>query len=95
VKALVLGESYGNQPATMRVRIEVFEQRDAVYVALADMAQHEDGAAEAQNRAAAAFNMKTFPPNYHRSDASLRPSAGMLERYVEHLIEQVGALEGT
>lgn len=89
VKALVTADSpttefYAKAPA-------LWQQRDAVYAALADMARAEQDACDAQQRVDEAFPFDRYRRNApdHRAE---RPSVSRLSAYVEHLIEQVGVL---
>lgn len=92
VKALALGEDAGawmlSEAWAERwdVVASLFAQRDAVFAALADMARHEEGLEAAAVRAAKAMG----------ADGDLsgttRASPEFLAAYVEHLVEQVGAL---
>ena len=92
VKALVLGRPQVQPDGKwLDAPTDLFTQRDAVYAALADMARAEDAAIQAQ-RTASGLIQAFDPERTHRGDPGLRPSAGFLDRYVERLIEQVGAL---
>jgi hypothetical protein len=68
-----------------------FAQRDEVYASLADLAQLEQGACNAQQRVDDAFPFERYNRNYadHRAE---RPSVGRLAAYVEHLIASVNTL---
>ena len=93
VKALVLNLP-PLDPVTVAGRarlLALLTQRDAVFAALADMAR-----AEAAHNAAARVLVNACPPALGRALMNIDPAipgAGrFLVRYVEHLIEQVGAL---
>lgn len=97
VKALVLGNPLGRRGADSVsagiVIIELFEQRDAVFAALADMAKAEEAAVAAQKRADAAFPIDNYvkvPAPDHRSEP--RPSTVRLAAFVAHVSASVGAL---
>lgn len=94
VKALVLGVhpdfERGNYTGPT---LPMFRQRDEVYAALADMARAEEAAQQAQVRAMTAFPWAKMKRDWDGDHIrNRRPSEDMLERYVEHLVEQVGIL---
>lgn len=84
VKALALGENWDRSKPGIAA---LFEQRDAVFAALADMARAEESALQAQQRF-----YEACPIVLRTERRGERPSVGRLAAYVEHLIEQVGAL---
>lgn len=93
VKALVLNTGC---PAVSCITgatwLPLARQRDAMYSALAEMARAEEAAFKAQDKAMSALQDSLFLAPYHDELPENRPSARMLERYVERLIEQVGVL---
>jgi hypothetical protein len=95
VKALVLGEALSPTYTLSADARKVVEQRDAVFSALADMALAEmsmETAIEAMNSTMYAGPRGTrWAPIYEVPESKAQDA---LERYVEHLIEQV-SLEGT
>lgn len=94
VKALVLGLPRTFDTAQWTPTVSpFFEQRDAVYAALSDMALAEDAAFKAQDHIHSAIHDPLPLEPYHNELPEDRPSARMLERYVAHLIEQVGVLQ--
>lgn len=87
VKMLVLGMGILSE----RTR-ELQVQRDAVYASIADMARAEDAVWQAQERACRSVDSAFIPDNFMNAEPHSRPSASILERYVERLIEQIGVL---
>jgi hypothetical protein len=101
VKALVLGAKWGTCPRDvdeiakrhLNLVATLFNQRDALYAELTDLALDEQSAFGSQERAVKAMGEATFmPDNFHRAEPIARASASILARYVERLIEQVGVL---
>lgn len=88
LKALVLGESSSNVQRLLRAReLDLFDQRDTVFAALADLARAEEDALQAQQRFYEACSIVL--PTERRDE---RPSTGRLAAFVDYLVEQVGAL---
>jgi hypothetical protein len=101
VKALVLGAKWGTCPRDvdeiakrhLNLVATLFNQRDALYAELTDLARDEQSAFGSQERAIKAMGELSFlPDNYHRAEPIARASASILARYIERLIEQVGVL---
>lgn len=97
VKALVLGHTDLSALLTGPKAVQLLTQRDAVFAALADQTRLEQAAFEAYERAMKALGEPAFypafsPDSFIRAEAARRASAGLLERYVDRLIEQVGVL---
>lgn len=97
VKALVLGARIERDPLPSfssadsdKAVAALFAQRDAVFSALADMARAEEQVWTAQERACRTMEATFIPDNFMNEEPHSRPSASILERYVERLIEQVG-----
>lgn len=66
-------------------------RRESLGAREGDMARAEDAAIQAQRKVSGLI--QAFDPERtHKGNPGLRPSAGFLERYVEHLIEQVGVM---
>jgi hypothetical protein len=91
-KALALGHTDLSALLTGPRAVEFLAQRDAVFAALADMARLEDALLTAQYEVDKLQEHGELPEPDHRSWANFRPSTARLAAYVEHLIEQVGAL---
>lgn len=87
VKALVLGlyPTCGNEDVPQ----EIFEQRDTVFAALAEMAKAEAALAVAWEACPKALQKRAHPGSLRNEQ---RPSRWMLAAYVEHLVEQVGVM---
>jgi hypothetical protein len=87
VKALVLGHDTLHIARCGPNMIDLTDQRDNVFAALADMDRAEEKIEAAKH---------SFFGALHRHGKTIvrtaRPSHGMLETYVERLIEQVGVL---
>jgi hypothetical protein len=92
-KALVLGVrpdyDIGHWTGPM---LPLFEQRDAVFAALADMARAETAAMQAQQKVDEAFPYHRFHRVGGGDHRATPPSHARLEAYVEFLIEQVEVL---
>lgn len=74
-------------------RPELVAQRDVVFAALVKTARAEQDAFQGQEEGVKAMGLPTYlPHNFHRAEPEHRPSADMLARYVDHLVEQVGIL---
>jgi hypothetical protein len=89
VKALVLGLS--TTPALSHCQ-GLVAQRDEVYAGLADLAQLERGACNAQQRVEGAFPYHRFHRVGGGDHHAAPPSHARLAAYVDFLVEQVGAL---
>lgn len=91
LKALVLGKPQAGPDGWLDAPTDLFIQRDAVFAAICEMARAE----EAHN-AAVQNLVKLCPGRLGRTlghlDPGLPGAGRYLERYVEHMIEQVGIL---
>jgi hypothetical protein len=95
VKALVLGEDWDENRAT----VKLFQQRDAAYVALCDMARAEEAHRNATATLLSALksvdpasSANTNAASYALCDDGTQNTENGLAAYVEILIEQVGVL---
>jgi hypothetical protein len=87
VKALVLGHTDLSALLTGPKALELLAQRDIAFAALANMARAEEKIETAQQSFFGALN------GHGKTIVRIaRPSQGLMETYVEHLIEEVGAL---
>lgn len=92
VKAMVLGEAYGNMPAMARVTLDIFVQRDTVFAALADMARAETALHDRwQSLPAAIKKASSLEP--YCWDYESTPTTEALAAYVEQVIEQAGVMQ--
>lgn len=94
VKALVLGMPHHSfiDLMTGPMALDLLAERDAVFAALAKMARAEEAAAASQRAVIDSFPAVRLRSPTHLEPLHERPSADLLESYVEHLIEQVGNL---
>jgi hypothetical protein len=96
VKALALGETYTLaarfSPTSVDAIHRLHLQRDEVYAGLADLAQLERGACNAQQRVEGAFPYHRFHRVGGGDHRAIPPSHARLAAYVEFLVEQVGVL---
>jgi len=94
VQALVLGQPISPERTLTHAMLNLYEQRDAVYAALADMVRAESAAWDAQASAVSAID-EWHANDWHRSpetQANIMPSALILAAYVNQVVEQVRAL---
>lgn len=89
VKALVLGGNHDPESHPYEARV-LFNQRDAVFAALAVQARLEVEMLEAQQRTVAAIASPRLTTGETRPED--RPSAQALAVYVERLVEQISVL---
>jgi hypothetical protein len=91
VKALVLGKPQeGLGGALIIAPMDLFARRDAVFSALAEMARAEEASKKALSAVISALpEARRWAPT---SSFTANTAERMLERYVERLIEQVGAM---